>query len=135
MQNERIENYIEQVDNALELRMLNWVSWVRSGGGRAGSCRSLESRYRAPPMYDYPTLRCEVDLKDAITIEQALVNPTFPKASMAAIVYWYAYPGLHLSAALRKINAFKPAEYVKPTTFDAFFKRSMRMLHNRLRQY
>lgn len=111
----------------------NWASWARTREIIPCSCRSLESRFIAPPVWYYPELRVEPDLKEALYVERVLVNQTFPKASMAAIVYAYVYPWRRFEAALRKINSFKPPRYVKPNTFDDFLKDSKRILFNRLK--
>ena len=122
MENERYDNLV-----------LNWSTWARNRQIIPVSCKSLECNYKAPPMYDYPHLKAEIDLKEALWVERTLVNPTFPKASMAAIVYAHVYPWRRLEAALRKINGFKPPRYVKPQTFDDFLKDSQRILFNRLK--
>lgn len=111
----------------------NWASWARTKEIIPCSCRSLESRFIAPPVWYYPELRVDSDIKDALYIERILVNQTFPKASMAAIVYAYVYPWRRFEAALRKINSFHPPRHVKPNTFDDFLKDSKRILFNRLK--
>jgi muconolactone delta-isomerase len=82
-------------------------------------------------MWEYPQLRVEVDVNDAIRIEEALTAETFPKKAMAIIVYSYVYPWLNFSGAMRKINRF-PGEYVKQSNFDAKLLWSKQVLHNRL---
>lgn len=111
----------------------NWATWARSREIIPCSCRSLESRYIAPPVWYYPELKIEPNLKEAMYIERTLVNQTFPKASMAAIVYAYVYPWRKFEAALRRINSFHPPRAVRPNSFDDFLKDSKRILFNRLK--
>lgn len=120
-------------NDAYDALLHNWATWARSRGIMPCSCRSLESRYIAPPVWYYPELRIEPSIKDAMYIERILVAETFPKASMAAIVYAYVYPWRRLEAALRKINGFHPKRYVKPNNFEDFLKDSKRILFNRLK--
>jgi hypothetical protein len=120
-------------DDEFDSLLHNWATWARSRGMMPCSCRSLESRYIAPPVWYYPELRVDPVLKDALYIEGMLVAQTFPKASMAAIVYAYVYPWRRLEAALRKINGFKPTRYVKPNNFEEFLKDSKRILFNRIK--
>lgn len=119
--------------NQIEELMHNWASWARTREIIPCSCRSLESRYIAPPVWYYPELRVEPNLKEAMLVERILVSQTFPRASMAAIVYAYVYPWRRFEAALRKINHFHPPRHVKPSNFEDFLKDSKRVLFNRLK--
>ena len=114
-------------------RILNWATWVRDHKIIPVSCKSLECNFKAPPMYDYPELRAEIDILDAIIIEKILTAQTFPKANMACIVYSNIYPWLNFQAALRKINRFrKGLPSINQNNFKEFEIKSERMLLNRL---
>jgi hypothetical protein len=113
--------------------VFNWGNWARTRSVLPGSCRSLESRYIAPPIWYYPELRVDPDINKALMVERVLVGETFPKSSMAAIVYATVYPWRQLGGALRKINDFHPPRPVRFNNFDDFLKDSTRILFNRLR--
>ena len=114
-------------------RILNWATWARDHQIIPVSCKSLECNYKAPPMYDYPKLKAEIDINDAIRIEKVLTAPTFPKAHMACIVYSHVYPWLNFKAALRKINRFrKGLTGVNEKNFKEFELESENILLNRL---
>jgi hypothetical protein len=119
----------------IEHRILNWSYCVRDRNIVPISCKSLESNFKAPPMYDYPSLRVEPDINDAIKVEKTLTAPTFPKQSMAIIVYAHVYPRLNFYAALRKINRFKVHSVVNKHNFDEHLRKAHLILENRLLHY
>lgn len=114
-------------------RILNWATWARDHKIIPISCKSLEASYKSPPVWDYPQLKAEIDILDAIEIEKILTAPTFPKANMACIVYSHIYPWLNFQAALRKINRFrKGLPTINPNNYKEFELKSERMLLNRV---
>ena len=115
-------------------RILNWATWARDRKIIPVSCKSLESRYKSPPVWDYPHLKAEIDINDAIEIEKILTSPTFPKANMACIVYVNIYPYLNFHAALRKINRFrKGLSSINQHNFDEFEQKSMMIILSRIK--
>jgi len=116
-----------------ESRILNWATWARTGKIIPLSCESLECNYLSPPCWEYPELKAEIDILDAIIVEKVLIGETFPKANMACIVYSNVYPYLNFTGALRKINRFRIGlSSINPSNFADFERKSEMMLNNRL---
>lgn len=86
---------------------------------------SLEGRYKPPPSWHPPEPKLFVDTLDAVIVEKALVNPSFPKKARALIVYSYMHPFIPLPIACRKIG-------INQRHFEAELKTAVNILHNRL---
>ena len=119
-------------NSLFDIRLKNWASWARNRAVIPCSCRSLESHYKAPPIWHYPELKAEININDAIVVERELVSPSFPKRNMAVIVYAHVYPWKRFEVALRRINKFDGKMYVKPANFEDVLHQSITMLKNRL---
>lgn len=114
-------------------RVLNWSCWARDRKITPVSCRSLETNYRSPQLWEYPTLKTELDILDAAEVEKILTAQTFPKAHMAIIVYTFVYPYLNYEGALRKINRFrKGLTHIKAHNFKEYEAQAIQILMNRL---
>lgn len=118
-------------DAPIDDRLRNWAGWARDRNVIPVSCKSFECRYRPPPMYDYPDLKVDTDLNDALLIEHTITAQTFPKKAMAIIVYVHVYPWLNFQGALRKINRFG-GKFCKPANFDDMKSEAELFLRNRL---
>ena len=105
-------------------RLENWKKWART----SRHCRitpSLEGRYKAPPTWHAPEPKVFIDTLDAVVIEKALVNPSFPRKSRELIKYAYIESGKPIDIACRKIG-------INKRNFDEDLETAIRMLHNRL---
>lgn len=108
----------------IQNRLENWARWARVRPHYA-KCRSLEGKYKAPPTWHPPEPRIEVDTLDAVVIEKALVQPSFPKKSREIIKYAYLYSGIHPMKICRKLG-------IKNGDIDAELRTAIMMLENRL---
>jgi hypothetical protein len=114
-------------------RVLNWSRWAKDRLVIPVSCVSLESNYRSPQVWEMPELKALIDVNDALRVEKIITAPTFPRASMACIVYSNVYPSLNFHAALRKINRFREnLPSINRKTFADFEKQSLQILLNRI---
>lgn len=117
----------------IEARVENWVAWARTNTASSVACRSLERNYKSPQHWNYPELKAEIDVNDALVIEKTLTSYTFPKFNMAIIVYSQVYPWLNMDGALRKINRFRGSQlYANKDNFKDLEKKSLKILQNRL---
>ncbi len=109
-------------------RLDNWKRCVMSGRFGTGRCMSLEGRYRPPPMYDYPTLRADPDLKDGYRVESVIVGITFPKKYREMLKFAYLYPGYDFRSQCRKIG-------IRATTeiYESTLRMAQLMVHNRIK--
>lgn len=115
-------------------RIVNWSHWARDRKITPVSCRSLENRFRSPQLWEYPELKAEINILDAFEVEKILTAPTFPKSTMAIIVYIYVYPHLKFEGAIRKINRFrKGLDHVNAKNFKEFELQANQILLNRLK--
>ena len=108
----------------MENRLINWARWAKVRPHYA-TCRSLEGKYKAPPTWHPPEPRIEVDTLDAVVIEKALTNPTFPKKSREIIKYSYLTPFIHPMKISRKLG-------IKNGDIESELRYAINMLENRL---
>lgn len=124
----RIE--LDEIDmdyQEFEQRVENWRNWARPRLTQRVTF-SLEGRYKSPQCWEERTPSAVVDQNDALLIEKALVNPTFPKKFMRLIVYDKIYPFVNLGYFCRKEGLNQ--RNIKEDTAKAY-----RALYNRLLGY
>ena len=109
----------------LKERLVNWRNWARDKR-HYRITPSLEGRYRPPPSWNPPEPKLFVDVLDAIVIEKALTNETFPKKARKLIVYAYINPSIPLQIACRKIG-------INARHFETELATAINILHNRLK--
>ena len=105
-------------------RLENWKKWARTSR-HYRITPSLEGKYRPPPSWHPPEPKIYVDSLDALIVEKALVNPSFPRKSRELIKYAYIESGKPIDIACRKIR-------INKRNFDEDLETAIRMLHNML---
>ena len=105
-------------------RLDNWSKWARTSRHYRVT-PSLEGRYKCPPSWHPREPKVFIDTLDAVVIEKALVNPSFPRKSRELIKYAYIESGKPIDVACRKIG-------INKRNFDDELQTAIRMLHNRL---
>jgi hypothetical protein len=116
----------------IDARLDNWANWARSNNITPISCRSLECNYISPPVWHYPELKYEPDIFDAAFVETILTAPTFPKKSMAILVYDKVYPWREINSMLRRINRFKCGTFITKNNLKEHTETAKKILQNRL---
>ena len=113
----------------IEARLDNWQQW---GKDRAQyqKTKSLEGNYKAPPVWESPALRAEIDVNDALKIERAVIH--LPEKYKMVLVVSKMYPYLLINSNFARtctiIGISRKAE-----VFDDFLTKSKLMLCNLLK--
>lgn len=110
------------IDEAQEKRLANWVRWCRSNPARA-HCMSIEHRYKAPPCWEAPEPRFEVDILDAVLIEKAVIG--LPAMYKAALKYGYVMPWVDYWVQIKRIGC-------KSNDYETTIHKAMVMVFNRI---
>lgn len=114
----------------IEPRLENWRQWGKDRP-QYHKTRSLEGNYKAPPVWESPALRAEIDVNDALKIECAII--LLPEKYKMVLVVSKMYPYLLINSNFAKtckiIGISRKAE-----VFDDFLLKSKLMLINLLRK-
>ena len=81
-----IDDYIEMPAEIAPV-MDNWLRWVRDHTKSPVKCRSLESRWKSPQVWQGLKPRGEIDLFEALAVEKIVCQ--LPKKHKAAIKAWH----------------------------------------------
>lgn len=108
----------------LQNRLHNWARWAKVRPHYA-TCKSLEGRYQAPPTWHAPEPKVFVDTLDAVVIEKAITNPSFPKKAREVIKYSFLTPFIHPMKICRKLG-------IRNGDIESELRVAINMLENRL---
>ena len=114
-----------QFEEEIQKRVDNWVRWARSRKVEPVSCRSLEKRYKAPPMYEAPPLNTMIDTLDAPEVEAVIVS--LPNKFKVIFIFAYIAPGYNFGAQCKKIG-------IPPRDYDDTLNRAKQMVQNILKK-
>lgn len=81
-----IDDYIE-MPSEIEPIMDNWLRWAKDHAKSPAKCRSLESRWKSPQVWQGMQPRSEVDLFEAIAVEKIICQ--LPAKHKSAIRCWH----------------------------------------------
>ncbi len=113
----------------IEARLNNWQAWGKDKL-HYQKCKSLEGNYKPPPVWEAPHLRTEIDLKDALEIERAVIK--LPEKHKMVLVTAYMYKHLLINGRFNKtcniIGISRKAE-----VFDDYLAKAKLMVENILR--
>lgn len=71
----------------IESIMSNWERWSRDRKHSPASCKSLESRWKSPQVWQGMQPYCEVDLFEALAVEKIICQ--LPDKNKKAIKAWH----------------------------------------------
>lgn len=74
----------------IEPRLINWQAWGIDKP-QYKRCKSLEGNYKAPPVWEPPALRAEIDLNDALKIERCIIQLPLKHKMVITVSYMYKY--------------------------------------------
>ncbi len=69
--------------------MTNWERWVRVRKHEPVRCVGLESKWRAPDVFDGTQPQCEINILEAVEVEKIICK--LPERNRLAIKAWHIY--------------------------------------------
>jgi hypothetical protein len=114
----------------IEARLRNWQAWGKDKP-HYQRCKSLEGNYKAPPVWEAPKLKSEVDIKDALIIERCVIK--LPEKNKMVLVVDVMYPHLLINERFAKTCTIIGISR-KTEVFSDYLKQSKIMLRNLLTQ-
>ena len=118
------------MENQIESRLNNWQAWGIDKP-HYQRCKSLEGNYKAPPVWEAPALRTEIDLNDALKIERCVIQ--LPQKHKMVLVTQYMYKYLLINERFN-VTCNKIGISRKHEVFDDYLAKSKDMLANLLRK-